>query len=42
MACGLGFVRAMGQPPILLFIGPLEEQLDIGIQVPWLPLSART
>src|SRR5262245_31316216 len=31
-ACGLGLVRAMGYPPILLAIGPLEEQLDISIQ----------
>jgi hypothetical protein len=31
VACGLGLVRDMSQAPILLFIGPLEEQFDIGI-----------
>lgn len=32
VACGLGLMRAMGYPPILLAISPLEEPLDISLQ----------
>jgi hypothetical protein len=39
VACGLGLVRAMGYPLILLAIGPLEAPLDISLQGPLMPFA---